>query len=122
MPSFRQAECKLCGKRNHFANFCKSRHEVKATKELAYGGERKSDTSCESSDGSRCTVETVNPMGTSEKRPLKMVLINGASVTVLPDSGATVSAVDEATLRRYDLEGKVKVKKIKTPNKAVWRC
>ena len=49
-------------------------------------------------------------MGTSEKRPLKKTLINGASVTVLPDSGATVSAMDESTFRRYGLEGKVKVK------------
>jgi len=42
-------------------------------------------------------------MGTSDKRPLKKVLINGASVTVLPDSGAAVSAMDEATFRRYGL-------------------
>ena len=40
-------------------------------KELAYGGEQKSDTSSESSDEPTCTLETVNPMGTSEKRPLK---------------------------------------------------
>ena len=58
-------------------------------------------------------------MGTSQKRPLKQVLINGASVTVLPDCGATVRAMDEATFRRYGLEGKVKIKKIKMPNKAV---
>ena len=79
-------------------------------KELAYGDEQKSDTSSESSDESTCTLETVNPMGTSEKRPLKKVLINGVSVTVLPDSGATVSAMDEATLRRYGLEDKVTIK------------
>ena len=34
------------------------------------------------------------------------MLINGASVTVLPDSGATVSAMDEVSLRRYGLEDK----------------
>ena len=39
------------------------------------------------------------------------MLINGTSVTVLPDSGATVSPMDEATLRRYGLEDKVKIKK-----------
>ena len=39
------------------------------------------------------------------------MLINGVSVTVLPDSRATVSAMDEATFRRYGLEEKVKVKK-----------
>ena len=109
-PAFGK-QCTRCGKRNHFANYCKSKQEIKATKELAYGGEQKSDTSSESSDESTCTLETVNPMGTSEKRPLKKVLINGASVTVLPDSGATVSAMDEATLRRYGLEDKVKIKK-----------
>ena len=109
-PAFGK-QCTRCGKRNHFANYCKSKQEIKATKELAYGGEQKSDTSSESSDESTCILETVNPMGTSEKRPLKKVLINGASVTVLPDSGATVSAMDEATLRRYGLEDKVKIKK-----------
>ena len=39
--------------------------------ELAYGGEQKSDTSSESSDESTCTLETVNPMGTSEKKAPK---------------------------------------------------
>ena len=39
------------------------------------------------------------------------MLIYGASVTVLPDSGTTVSAMDEATLRRYGLEDKIKIKK-----------
>ena len=39
------------------------------------------------------------------------MLINGASVTVVPDSGATVSAMDEATFRRYGLKDKVKIKK-----------
>ena len=38
------------------------------------------------------------------------MLINGASVTVLPDSGAIVSAMDEPTFRRYGLEEKVKIK------------
>ena len=84
------------------------KQEIKATKELAYGGKQKSDTSSESSDESTCTLETVNPMGTSDKRPLKKVLINGVSVTVLPDSGATVSAMDEATFKRYGLEEKDK--------------
>ena len=55
-------------------------------------------------------METVNPMGTSEKKASKKVLINGASVTVLPDSGATLSTMDEATFRRYGLEDKVKIK------------
>ena len=45
------------------------------------------------------------------KKAPKKVLSNGDSVTVLPDSGATVSAMDEATFRRYGLKGKVKVKK-----------
>ena len=45
-------------------------------------------------------------MGTSDKRPLKKVLTNGARVTVLPDNGGTVSAMDEATFRRYGLEKK----------------
>ena len=39
------------------------------------------------------------------------MLINGASVTVLPDSGATVSAKDEATFRRYGLKDRVKITK-----------
>lgn len=40
------------------------------------------------------------------------MLINSASVTVLLDSGATVSAMNEATFRRYGLAGKVKIKKL----------
>ena len=56
------------------------------------------------------TMEMVNTMGTSDKRPLKKVLINGVSVAVLPDSVATVSAMDEATFKRYGLEEKVKIK------------
>ena len=63
-PAFGK-QCMRCGKRNHFANYCKSKHEIKATKELTYGGEQKSDTSSESSDESTCTLETVNPMGIS---------------------------------------------------------
>ena len=34
-------------------------------------GCEKSDTSSKSSDESTCTLETVNPMGTLDKRPLK---------------------------------------------------
>ena len=89
-------------------------------KELPYGGEQKSDTSSESSDESTCTLEMVNPMRTSDKRPLKKVPVNGASITVLPGSGTTVSAMDEATFKRYGLEKKVKIKKVKMPDKAVW--
>ena len=59
------------GKKIHFANYCKSKQEIKATKELAQGGKQKFDTSFESSDESTCTLETVYPMGTSDKRPLK---------------------------------------------------
>ena len=72
-PAFGK-QCMRCRKRNHFVNYCKSKQGIKATKELAYGGEQKSDTSSESSDESTCTLETVNPMGTSDTRPLKKVM------------------------------------------------
>ena len=46
-------------------------------------------------------LQAVNPMGPSENRPLKTVLISGVGITVLLDSDATVSAMDEATFKRY---------------------
>ena len=49
-PAFGK-QCTRCGKRNHFTKYCKSKQEVKATKELAYGGEQKCDTSSESNFG-----------------------------------------------------------------------
>ena len=40
-------------------------------------------------------------MGPSDNRSLKPVLISGVGITVLLDRGATVSAMDEATFKRY---------------------
>ena len=57
-----------------------------------------------------CMCEMVNPMGASDNRPLK-VLISGIEITVLPYSGATVSAMDEATFRGCGLDKRVKLKK-----------
>ena len=59
--------CTRCGKRNHFQQFCKSKHEIKATKELAYRGEDISDTTSESSEESTCTLETLNLMGSPDR-------------------------------------------------------
>ena len=79
---------------------------------LAHGDEQKSDTSSDSSDEeSTCTLQAVNPMGPSDNRPLTTVLISGVGITVLPDSGATVSAMDEATFKRYGLDKRVKIRK-----------
>ena len=89
-------------RRNHFAKCSRSKQEIKATRDLAHGDEQKSDTSSDSSDEeSTCTLQAVNPMGPSDNRPLTRVLISGVGITVLPDSGATVSAMDEATFNRY---------------------
>ena len=49
-------------------------------------------------------------MGLSANKPLRTVIISGTSITVLQDSGATISMVDEATFQRYKLEKKVKIK------------
>ncbi|XP_022804249.1 uncharacterized protein LOC111341528 [Stylophora pistillata] len=57
-PAF-DKQCMRCGKRNHFAKYCISKQEIKATKELACGGEQKSDTSSESSEESTLTLEMV---------------------------------------------------------------
>ncbi|CAH3146770.1 unnamed protein product [Porites lobata] len=46
----------------------------------------------------------VNPVGQSHNRPLKTVIISGVDITVLPDSGATVNAMDEATFKKYGLD------------------
>ena len=50
-------------------------------------------------------------MGQSHNRPLKTVLISGVDITVLPDSGATVNAMDEPTFKKYGLDKRVKVRK-----------
>ena len=50
-------------------------------------------------------------MGPSDNRPLSTVLISGVGITVLPDSGATVSAMEEATFKRYGLDKRVKIRK-----------
>ena len=39
------------------------------------------------------------------------MLISGVGVTVLPDGGATVNAMDEATFKRYGLDKRVKIRK-----------
>ena len=62
----------------------------------------KSDTYSDSSDEeSTCMLQAFNPIGPSENRPLKTVLISGVGITILLDSGATVSTMDEATFKRY---------------------
>ena len=50
-------------------------------------------------------------MGHSDNRPLKAVLISGVDIMLLPDSGATVNAMDEATFKKYSLDERVKIKK-----------
>ena len=70
------------------------------------------DTSSDSSgEESMCTLQEVNPVGQSDNRPLKAVLISGVDIMVLPDSGATVNAMDEATFKKYSLDERVKIKK-----------
>ena len=106
-PAFGK-QCTRSGKRNHFAKCCKNKQEIK----LAQGGEQITDTSSDSSDeDSMCTLQEVNPVGQSDNRPLKTVLISGIDITVLPDSGATVNAMDEATFKKYGLEKRVKIRK-----------
>jgi len=86
--------------------------EIKVKMDLAHEDEQKSDTSSDRSDEeSTCTLQAVNPMGPSIIRPLKTVLISDVRITVLPDSGATVSTMDEATFKRYGLDKKVKIRK-----------
>ena len=110
-PAFGK-QCTRCGRRNHFAKCCKSKQEIKATRDLAQVGEQKFDTSSDSSDEeSTCMLQEVNPMGPSDNRPLKPVLIGGVGVTVLPDSGATVNAMDETTFKKYGLDKRVKIRK-----------
>ena len=105
-------QCTRCGRRNHFAKWCKSKQEVKATRDLAQVGEQKFDVLSDSSDEeSTCMLQEVNPMGPSDNRPLKTVLIGGIGVTVLPDSGATVIAMDETTFKKYGLDKRVKIRK-----------
>ena len=71
-----------------------------------------SDTSSDSSGvESTCTLQEVNPVGQSDNRPLKTLLISGVDIMVLPDSGATVNAMDEATFKKYSLDERVKIKK-----------
>ena len=106
-PAFGK-QCTRCGKRNHFAKCCKNNQEIK----VAQGGEKLSDTSSDSSgEESTCTLQNVNPVGQSDNRPLKTVLISGVDIMVLPDSGATVNAMDEATFKKYSLDERVKIKK-----------
>ena len=50
-------------------------------------------------------------MGQSHNRPLKTVLISGVDITVLPDSSATVNAIEDATFKKYSLDKRVKVRK-----------
>ena len=49
-------------------------------------------------------LQEVNPMGPSDNRPLKKVLISGFGVTVLPDSGATVNAKDDLMFKKFGLD------------------
>ena len=101
-------QCTRCGKRNHFAKCCKNNQEIK----VAQGGEKLTDTSSDSrGEESTCTLLEVNPLGQSDNRPLKAVLISGVDIMVLPDSGATVNAMDEATFKKYGLDERVKIKK-----------
>lgn len=102
-PAFGK-HCTCCGKRNDFTKFFKSKQEISTQ------GWGNTDTLSKSSDESTCTLETVNLMGLSANKPLRTVIISGTSITVLQDSGATISVVDEATFQRYKLEKKVKIK------------
>ncbi|KAK2552554.1 Uncharacterized protein P5673_026409 [Acropora cervicornis] len=82
------------------------------TRGVAQGGEKLTDTSSDSSvEESTCSLQEVNPVGQSDNRPLKTVLISGVDIMVLPDSSATVNAMDEATFKKYGLDERVKIKK-----------
>ena len=71
-----------------------------------------SDTSSDSSgEESTCTLQEVNRVGQSDNRPLKTVLTSGVDIMVLPESGATVNAMDEGTFKKYSLDERVKIKK-----------
>ena len=93
-------------KRNHFVKCCKSKHESKASIELAHKGEEIADTAFESGEESSYTLETVTRWGRWRINHFVKVIISGAVITVLPDSGATISNMDEATFQRYGLERK----------------
>ena len=83
-PAFGR-QCTRCGRRNHFARCCRSKQEIKATRDLAHGDEQKSDTSSDSSDEeSTCTLQAVNPMGPSDNGPLKTVLITATRLKLSP--------------------------------------
>ena len=108
-----------CGKRNDLAKYCKSKHESKASYELAHKGEEIADTSSESGEESSYTVETVTRWGRRRINHFGEVIICGAVITVLPDSGATISDMDEATFQRYGLERKRYNKKNQTPGETL---
>ena len=70
------------------------------------------DTSSDSSgEEFTCTLQEVNPVGQSDNRPLKTVLISGVDIMVLPDNGATVNAMNKATFKKYGLDERVKKKR-----------
>ena len=50
-------------------------------------------------------------MHAARGEPLKTVLISGVDITLLPDSGATVNAMDEATFKKCGLDKRVRVRK-----------
>ena len=62
--------------------------------------EKLTDTSSDrSGEESTCTLQEVNPVGQSDKRPLKAVLISAVDIMVLPDSGATVNSMERQRSR-----------------------
>ena len=110
--------CKRCtrsGKINHFAKYCKSKHEGKPLKELAHKGEDTTGTSFKSGEESTCSLENVNRWDRRTINHFGKVIISGAIINFLDN------AMDEATFQRYGLKKKFKIKKnIQTPNETFW--
>ena len=100
--------CKRCtrsGKINHFAKYCKSKHEGKPSKELAHKGEDITDTSFKSGEESTCSLENVNRWDRRTINHFGKVIISGAIINFLDN------AMDEATFQRYGLKKKIQDKK-----------
>ena len=88
--------CNACGKIGHFAHVCRSKPRTVASVETG-----------ETSDEEYQFVYTVNHQE-NRKPPMCQLQINGKSVEMMIDSGASVNLLDEITFARKSRQRKFK--------------
>ena len=107
--------CRKCGKPNHFARMCLSKANAKQPQRpkapntgprIRQVSAHEADTSSSSDDEYLYTLEHA---GTSAKTPTVQIQIEGFTVDMIVDTGASVDILDEAMFNKINRSNKIQL-------------